>query len=91
MSQAIKLQHRVEGVLTPKRSPNSARAGIFDGASEAKLIALACSAPPEGRARWTLQLLENQVIALKIVARVSDIPPLLQNPKVLVGYDAEVV
>jgi Branched-chain amino acid transport system / permease component len=28
--------------------------GIFDGAAEAKLIALACSAPPKGRARWTL-------------------------------------
>ena len=62
----------VEGVLRPKRSPNSARARIFDGASEAKLIALACSSPPEGRARWTLQMLEDQVVALKIVARVSD-------------------
>ncbi len=66
------VEEGVEGVLTPKRSPNSARARIFDGASEAKLIALACSAPPAGRARWTLQLLENQVVALKIVARVSD-------------------
>jgi len=59
-------------VLTPKRSPNSARERIFDGASEAKLIALACSTPPEGRTRWTLQMLEDQVVALKIVARVSD-------------------
>jgi len=66
------VEEGVEGVLTPKRSPNSARARIFDGASEAKLIALACSAPPAGRARWTLQLLENHVVALKIVARVSD-------------------
>jgi hypothetical protein len=62
----------VEGVLTPKRSPNSARQRIFDGASEAKLIALACSTPPEGRTRWTLQMLEDQVVALKIVARASD-------------------
>ena len=49
----------MEGVLTPKRSPNSARRRIFDGASEAKLIALACSTPPEGFARWTLQMLER--------------------------------
>jgi len=66
------VEEGVESVLTPKRSPNSARERIFDGASEAKLIALACSTPPEGRARWTLQMLEEQVVALKIVARVSD-------------------
>jgi len=66
------VEEGVEGVLTPKRSPNSARTRIFDGASEAKLIALACSTPPEGRARWTLQMLEDQVVALNIVARASD-------------------
>lgn len=66
------VEEGVEGVLTPKRSPNSARQRIFDGASEAKLIALACSTPPEGRARWTLQLLEDQVVALSIVPRASD-------------------
>jgi poly-gamma-glutamate capsule biosynthesis protein CapA/YwtB (metallophosphatase superfamily) len=42
-----------EAVLTRKHSPASARRRIFDGASEAKLIALACSEPPAGRARWT--------------------------------------
>ena len=41
-----------EAVLTPKRSPASARPRIFDGAGEAKLTALACSEPPKGRARW---------------------------------------
>ena len=39
-----------EAVLTRKHSPASARKRIFDGASEAKLIALACSEPPKGRA-----------------------------------------
>jgi hypothetical protein len=66
------VEEGVAGVLTPKRSPNSARERIFDGASEAKLIALACSTPPDGRARWTLQMLEDQVVALNIVARASD-------------------
>lgn len=66
------VEEGVEGVLTPKRSPNSARKRIFDGASEAKLIALACSAPPEGYARWTLQLLEGKVVELKIIERASD-------------------
>ena len=66
------VEEGVDGVLTPKRSPNSARKRIFDGASEAKLIALACSTPPPGYARWTLQLLEGAVVELNIVARASD-------------------
>ena len=61
-----------ESVLTPKRSPASARPRIFDGAAEVKLTALACSAPPKGRARWTLRLLEDKVVELNIVARVNN-------------------
>jgi transposase len=61
-----------EAVLVRKHSPASARKRIFDGAAEAKLIALACSEPPKGRRRWTLQLLEDQVVELKIVDRASD-------------------
>ena len=61
-----------DSVLTPKRSPASARPRIFDGAAEAKLVALACSEPPQGRARWTLSLLEDKVVELNIVARASD-------------------
>jgi Homeodomain-like domain len=45
---------------------------IFDGEKEAKLIALACSQPPKGRARWTLRLLEDKVVELNIVDRASD-------------------
>src|SRR4051812_25828054 len=69
-------QHLVEGgidaALTRKHSPNSARKRIFDGAAEAKLIALACSAPPKGRKRWTLTLLETAVVELNIIDRASD-------------------
>lgn len=61
-----------ESVLTRKHSPASARKRIFDGASEALLIALACSDPPRGRARWTLKLLESAVVELNIVDRASD-------------------
>jgi poly-gamma-glutamate capsule biosynthesis protein CapA/YwtB (metallophosphatase superfamily) len=61
-----------EAVLVRKHSPASARKRIFDGAAEAKLIALACSEPPKGRKRWTLELLEEQVVELKIVDRASD-------------------
>ena len=38
----------LDAVLTRKHSPNSARKRVFDGAAEAKLIALACSEPPKG-------------------------------------------
>ena len=69
-------QHLVEAgldaALTRKHSPNSARKRIFDGAAEAKLIALACSPPPKGRKRWTLALLEDAVVELNIVDRASD-------------------
>ena len=61
-----------ESVL--RRKPRAAPAvpRIFDGEKEAKLIALACSEPPKGRARWTLRLLENKVVELNIVDRASD-------------------
>jgi transposase len=61
-----------EAVLTHKHSPASARPRIFDGAAEAKLVALACSEPPKGRVRWTLKLLETAVVELSIVDRASD-------------------
>jgi hypothetical protein len=66
------VEEGVEAVLTCKHSPNSARKRIFDGEAEAKLITLACSTPPQGRARWTLRLLEETVVELHIVDRVSD-------------------
>ena len=61
-----------EAALTHKYNPDSARPRIFDGASEAKLIALACGAAPEGYARWTLSLLEEKVVELNIVEKASD-------------------
>src|SRR3979490_2205101 len=56
-----------EAVLSRKQRATPAVARIFDGEKEAKLIALACSKPPKGRARWTLRLLENKVGELHIV------------------------
>jgi len=61
-----------DAVLTRKHSPASARKRVFDGAAEAKLIALACSQAPAGRVRWTLRMLEDKVVELNIVERVSD-------------------
>ncbi len=61
-----------EAVLSRRQRATPAVPRIFDGEKEAKLIALACSKPPKGRARWTLRLLENKVVELGIVERASD-------------------
>ena len=61
-----------EAVLSRKQRATPAVARIFDGEKEARLIALACSKPPKGRARWTLRLLENKVVELGIVDHASD-------------------
>jgi transposase len=61
-----------EAVLSRKQRAKPSVPPIFDGEKEAKLIALACSEPPKGRARWSLRLLENKVVELDIVDRASD-------------------
>src|SRR2546425_10407278 len=43
----------------------------FDGAFDARLTALACSPAPAGRARWTVRLLAEKVVELKIAPKVS--------------------
>ena len=43
------------------------------GEIEAQLTMLACSAPPEGRSRWTLQLLADKLVELKLVDSISDV------------------
>ena len=44
----------------------------LDAKAEARLIALACSAPPEGRTHWTMQLLADKLVALDVVEHISD-------------------
>ena len=66
------VEEGLEAVLSRKQRATPAVARIFDGEKEAKLIALACSKPPKGRARWTLRLLEHKVVELAIVERASD-------------------
>ena len=66
------VEEGLEAVLARKYNPNSARARIFDGAAEAKLIALTLSPAPQGFARWSLRLLEEKVVELHIVERASD-------------------
>ena len=66
------VEEGLEAVLSRKERAAPAITPIFDGEKEARLVALACSTPPEGRARWTLRLLEDKVVELGIVERASD-------------------
>ena len=58
--------------LARKRQDRPSRQRKFDGAQEARLIALACSEPPVGRARWTLKLLADKLVELEVFDGVSD-------------------
>ena len=60
---------------------------IFDGEVEAKLIALRCSEPDEGRSSWTLQLLADKMVALNYVDHMSheSVRQLLKKTKLSLG------
>jgi len=65
------VEEGLETALYRKR-PTGRQYRKLDGAGEAQLIALACSKAPEGRVRWTMELLAEKMIALKIVDTISD-------------------
>jgi transposase len=65
------VEEGLELSLSPYRTPNRIYRTKLDGRQEAHLIALACSTPPEGRSRWTLSLLADQMVELKHVDSVS--------------------
>jgi len=60
-----------EAALNRKKRCRPPREKILDGEREAKLIALACGRPPEGRKRWTLRLLSDKLVELDIVEAIS--------------------
>ena len=65
------VEEGLEAALERKKPERSPREPIFDGAFEARLIALACSEPPEGRARWTVRLLAEKAVELELAPRLS--------------------
>ena len=54
-----------------RRKPRRAYRRKLDGDGEAHLVALACQNPPEGRSRWTLQLLADRMVQLEYVDQIS--------------------
>jgi hypothetical protein len=65
------VEEGLDACLIHKRRGMSPVNRKFDGEKEAKLIALACGSAPEGRARWTLELLADRVVQLGIVESCS--------------------
>jgi transposase len=65
------VEEGLDAALERKKQVRPSVEKIFDGEKEAKLIAVACGPKPEGRVRWTLELLADRVVALKIVEKCS--------------------
>ena len=66
------VEHGLEAALVRKPQDRPSRLAKLDGRAEAHLIALACSKPPEGRAEWTMQLLADKLVELRLVDSISD-------------------
>jgi len=60
----------LDAVLHKKRAAGRQYRKL-DGEQEARLIALACSEPPAGQARWTMKLLAERLVELEVVASVD--------------------
>ena len=59
------------GALARKPQCRPSKARLLDGRAEARLVALACSEPPAGRTHWTLQLLADRLVELRVVEAIS--------------------
>jgi transposase len=70
--QVVRIRQRFvrEGDASLARRPRPPVARKLDGKAEAQLVVLACSSPPEGRDAWTLQLLCEAMMRLKVVESV---------------------
>jgi hypothetical protein len=64
------VEQGLDAALVPKPTARVYERRL-DGAGEARLVKLACSAPPDGRNRWTLQLLADRMVALGHVEAMS--------------------
>ena len=65
------VEEGLESALERKKQAAPSVPQKLDGAKEAKLVAICCSKPPEGRRRWTLHLLADRLVELRIVDSIS--------------------
>ncbi len=66
------VEQGLEPALVRKPQGRPSRLPTLDGRAEARLIALACSQPPDGRKSWTMRLLADKLIELEVVPSISD-------------------
>ncbi len=66
------VEQGLEAALVRKTQGRPSRLPTLDGRSEARLIALACSKPPDGRKSWTMRLLADKLVELEVVPSISD-------------------
>lgn len=64
------IEQGLAATLARKR-PDRVYARRLDGEAEARLIALTCSAPPDGHARWSVRLLADELVRLEVVETIS--------------------
>ena len=69
----VRQQFAAEGLeaALDRRAPRREYARKLDGEREARLVAVACGTPPEGRTRWSLRLLADELVRLEVVDTVS--------------------
>lgn len=65
------VEQGLEAALVRKKQDRPSRERKLDGTGEARLITLACSTPPRGRAAWTLRLLADRLVELQVVDAIS--------------------
>ncbi len=61
----------IEAAIIRRKQKKLSRERTLDGEGEARLIAIACSEPPDGRDRWTLELLAGELVRLKVADSIS--------------------
>lgn len=65
------VEHGLGAALSRKKQESPSRKRVIDGEAEAHLVKIACGTAPEGRAKWTMQLLADKLVELEIVETVS--------------------
>ena len=71
--QRVRQQFAAEGLdaTLHRRRPTGRQYRKLDGEQEARLVALACSAAPDGHARWTMKLLADKLVELEVVGSID--------------------
>jgi hypothetical protein len=65
------VEQGLEAALVRKKQDKPSRERVLDGAAEARLLAIACSDPPDERTAWTLRMLADKLVELEVVETVS--------------------